>query len=136
MSAEDDEPLGRPFLGHAVGPGLEVPGGANAVRPYLVTGGRTRAASELALETLVRTTPRGRGAHAAFEAAQALALCVEIQSIAEVAARLDLPLGVTQVLVGDLAAAHLVEVCGAPQTRDLGHDPTFLERLILGVAAL
>jgi len=136
MNGEDEGPLARPFLDRPLHDGPETPGGGDDVRPYLVTGGRTRAASGLTLEALVRTTSRGRSAYATFESAQALALCVEIQSIAEVAARLRLPLGVARVLVGDLAAAGLVEVCGAPQALDLGEDPAFLERLIHGVAAL
>jgi Protein of unknown function (DUF742) len=132
---DGEEPLGRPFLDRALGTGPEV-AGDDDVRPYLVTGGRTRAASDLALEALVRTTSRGRRAPAAFESAQVLALCAEFTSTAEVAARLHLPLGVARVLIGDLTAGGLLEVCDTPQARALGEDPAFLERLIHGVAAL
>jgi Protein of unknown function (DUF742) len=136
VNDEDEEPLGRPFLDRALRDDLRAGAGGDGVRPYLVTGGRTRAASDLALEVLVRTTPRGRAAYATFESARALALCAEIQSVAEVAARLRLPIGVARVLVGDLAAAGLLEVCGVPQAGGLREDAVFLERLIHGVAAL
>jgi hypothetical protein len=80
-------------------------------RPYTVTGGRTRPAhDELELETLVRTVTGideqlaglGREQHAIA------ALCREPMSVAEISGRLDLLLGVTRVLVGDMALQGLV----------------------------
>jgi Protein of unknown function (DUF742) len=133
----DEEPLGRPFLDRsptADEPGL--PEDDQDVRPYLLTGGRTHATAALSLESLVRTTALGREARATFESALVLDACDEIQSVAEVAALLRVPVGVARVLVGDLAAEGLLEVCAVPHQRDLGADPAFLERLIHGVAAL
>jgi hypothetical protein len=67
-----------------------------------MTGGRTRAADSLRIETLVQTS--ADAGEAAFEAGRILQLCRTPHSIAEVAANLELPLGVARVLVGDLVA--------------------------------
>jgi hypothetical protein len=67
-----------------------------------MTGGRTRAADSLRVETLVQTS--ADTGEAAFEAGRILQLCRTPHSIAEVAANLQLPLGVARVLVGDLVA--------------------------------
>jgi hypothetical protein len=67
-----------------------------------MTGGRTRAADSLRIETLVQTS--ADAGEAAFEAGRILQLCRTPHSIAEVAANLQLPLGVARVLVGDLVA--------------------------------
>jgi hypothetical protein len=108
------------------------------VRPYLLTGGRTQArGAQVAMETVVLATgaslPRGFGA-AGMERTQILQLCDRPCSAAEVAARLELPLGVALVLVTDLVADGLLEASTvAPRQAD---DVFFLERLIAGVAAL
>jgi hypothetical protein len=83
---------------------------ASFVRPFVITGGRTRAndAALLRMETLVHTPLSGYGAASArsggltFEHARIVDICREPSSIAEVAAKLGLPLGVTTVLVADL----------------------------------
>jgi peroxiredoxin Q/BCP len=78
---------------------------SSLVRPYTLTAGRTYSGVDLALETPVEVLnssakpPRWsrndvRG--------QILTLCAHSPSVAEIAARLSLPLGVTRVLVGDL----------------------------------
>jgi Protein of unknown function (DUF742) len=136
----DDEPLVRPFLGApaAAGPhpgGQADPDAAQEVRPYVMTAGRTRVGPDVSLETLVVVTPAGRCARASFEAAQVLRLCAQRQSVAEVSAHLRLPVGVVRVLVADLIAADLLTAT-APPARHLADDVEFLERLILGVAAL
>jgi hypothetical protein len=86
------------------------------VRPYAVTRGRTRPRLEIALESLVETTVRGRssgalnGSHGR-EHERIAALCDgRLQSLAEIAARMRLPLGVARVLIADLAADGLVAV--------------------------
>ena len=132
----DDEPLGRPFLAAAPAtPGGVDDDAADDVRPYLITSGRTPSGPALPLETLVRTTARGALAQASYEAAHILSVCREPRSIAEISAHLGVPVGVTRVLIADLAAAELLTV-GAPSTRDLVADPAFIERLMHGVAAL
>lgn len=83
------------------------------VRPYAVTGGRTRSSTgALELVALMSTTDRGLSLVRALEPEQqAIAmLCRRIQSIAEVSAKLQLPIGVTRVLVGDMVEAGLVSL--------------------------
>jgi hypothetical protein len=78
------------------------------VRPFVITGGRTRANdTSLRMETLVHTPNpglggNGRGSHLTFEHARIVELCHEPSSIAEVAAKVGVPLGVATVLVADL----------------------------------
>ncbi|OZM73182.1 hypothetical protein CFN78_09910 [Amycolatopsis antarctica] len=74
------------------------------VRPYAVTRGRTRSdVYGLDLLTLVVAVPSGNGnAHLQPEHAQIVRLCQYPLSVAEVSARVDLPLAVVKVLLGDL----------------------------------
>ncbi|MGC4804472.1 DUF742 domain-containing protein [Micromonospora sp. DT233] len=94
------------------------------VRPYAVTRGRTRPRLDIALEALVETTVRGRTAAATGNGGQGrehqyiAALCDgRVQSLAEIAARMQLPLGVARVLIADMATDGLVAV----------HEPTILD---------
>ncbi len=93
------------------------------VRPYAVTRGRTRPRLDIALEALVETTVRGRAAASGNggqgrEHQYIAALCDgRVQSLAEIAARLQLPLGVARVLIADMATDGLVAV----------HEPTILD---------
>ncbi len=92
------------------------------VRPYAVTRGRTRPRLDIAMEALVETTVRGRAAangnaHGR-EHQYIAALCDgRVQSLAEIAARMQLPLGVARVLIADMATDGLVAV----------HEPTILD---------
>ena len=106
------------------------------VRPYALTGGRTRAAEDLPLETLVVTTGHGlaEGASLVHERRRIAAVCLEPISVAEVAARISVPLGVAKVLVGDMAEAGLVEV-HRPHNADRP-DLRLLERVLGGIRAL
>jgi hypothetical protein len=75
------------------------------VRPFVITGGRTRATdTSLRMETLVHTSDSGGGSRGqlTFEHARIVELCREPSSIAEVAANLQVPLGVATILVADL----------------------------------
>jgi Protein of unknown function (DUF742) len=107
------------------------------VRPYTITGaggGRVRSwHADLALETLVVTSLLGETASdLGFERRSIVRLCRQVQSIGEIAVRLQLPLGVTRALVGDLADEGLVEVHGAAQD---GGQPalTVLRRVLDGL---
>ena len=86
--------------------------GASLVRPYILTSGRTRSRVALALEAPIRTlvpgpAPRWPGSDVR---AKILQLGVEAPSVAEIAARLSLPLGVARVLIGDLVAQGYAQV--------------------------
>jgi hypothetical protein len=72
------------------------------VRPFVITGGRTRAAdTSLRMETMVQTVGRPRD-DLNFEKARIVDECYEPMSIAEIAAGIGVPLGVAMVIVGDL----------------------------------
>ena len=107
------------------------------VRPYAVTGGRTQAHSELAMEALVTTTARGWDVMHTLvpEYEQVCRLCAEFKSVAEIAALLTMPLGVTGVIVGDLAEGGLVSV-QQPGATDGLPDLALLERVLIGLRNL
>jgi hypothetical protein len=108
------------------------------VRPYVITQGRTKSSgATLALEAAVkaRLQPDQFDPRGAPEARRIVELCQRPLSIAEVSARLLLPVGVIRVLVGDLSAAGAVMV-GTAATPDAATDVTLLERLLDGIRAL
>jgi len=82
------------------------------VRPYTVTGGRTRPSGvELPLEALVQRSGNPPPAGLQLERRRIVELCDDrLLSVAEVAAHLSLPLGVVRVLVSDLATADVLVV--------------------------
>ena len=107
------------------------------VRPYAMTGGRTRPADDdLELETLVQTVAGideqlaglGREQHSIA------ALCREVVSVAEIAGRLDLLLGVTRVIVGDMALQGVVVLYRPHTVADADLPPVeLLERVLHGL---
>ncbi|WP_380170640.1 DUF742 domain-containing protein [Kineococcus sp. DHX-1] len=160
-SASDDEfadpdefdEFDRPFLGAgapapttapaagfpAAGPAEEPEEAHEEVRAYLLTGGRTGGGTAgIAMETTAVLTPQGEQAVAAgalaFEPGQVLQVCAQARSVAEVAALVGIPLGVAQVLVGDLVGRELLITTST--AKSLAFDVSFIERLINGVAAL
>lgn len=80
------------------------------VRPYAVTGGRTRSSKiELDLVTLVVALQPDIHAQAVEpECASVLWVCEHPLSVAEVAAKVDLPLCVVKVLLSDLIERNYV----------------------------
>jgi hypothetical protein len=80
------------------------------VRSYAVTGGRTRSGTlALDLITLVVALRTARESGVGEpEYARILTLCQKPTSVAEVAARVDLPLPVVKVLLSDLIEQNLV----------------------------
>ncbi len=107
------------------------------VRPYALTGGRTRPSVELAIEALVSTTYSGTLAESRLpsERAAIIRLCVDTRSVAEVAALLKVPLGVARVLVADMADAALVRIY-EPQSLDEAAHVALLERVLSGLRRL
>lgn len=110
------------------------------VRPYTITGGRTRTAGiDLPVEALLQRTERGERAlpAARMERRRILELTVEPLSVAEVTARVGVHLGVARVLLGDLAAEELVVVHRPPSTEGTNQlDLALLERVLDGLRAL
>jgi hypothetical protein len=106
------------------------------VRPYAITGGRTRSRHAFALEALVATTATGERAKLATspEGRTICELCRSAKSIAEVAALVGVPFGVVRVLVGDLVDNGLVRVHGTAD--DNGPDRVILEKVLDGLRRL
>ena len=104
------------------------------VRPYAMTGGRTRPSHDaLEIETLVSTISTGEQTPKLTVEQRAIgALCHELLAIAEVSAHLHLPLGVVRVLVGDMADEHLVVVHRPVHAGDRP-DLALLERVLDGL---
>jgi hypothetical protein len=126
MVAERDEPTGA------------------LVRPYAVTRGRTRPKLEIAIEALVETTVRGREAASRDSSAHGreqqyiASLCDgRLQSLAEIAARMQLPLGVARVLVADMASDGLIAIY-EPTSFDSNDSvgTELLERVLSGLRRL
>jgi hypothetical protein len=114
------------------------------VRPYAVTRGRTRPKLDIAIEALVETTVRGRAANSrpggghGQEQQYISTLCDgRVQSLAEIAARMQLPLGVARVIVADMAADGLVAVY-EPTSLDENDavGTELLERVLSGLRRL
>ncbi len=128
----------RPFLDSGVADhGLvdrAAPG--PALRPYLLTSGRVAPDLAVTVETQVIATDAGHVARPrlTFERRHIVALCEDPLSIAEIAARLRLHLGVVRVLVGDLSAAGLLAVY-LPNA-DAPSDVDTLLRVIRGLRAI
>ncbi|AXK36846.1 DUF742 domain-containing protein [Streptomyces armeniacus] len=110
------------------------------VRPYAMTGGRTRPRYQLAIEALVSTTAEFAQLQGQLPEHQRICrLCYEIKSVAEISALLSIPLGVARILVADLAEAGLVAIHqpgGDDSTADGQPDVTLLERVLSGLRKL
>jgi hypothetical protein len=108
-------------------------GADRLVRPYLITGGRTEPVDELPMEALLEALPSAaeRAESLRFEPQRVIQLCQTRQSVAEVAAKLEIPLGVARVLVSDLVADGLVRVHRTASAD--GPDVHLLERLLDGL---
>jgi hypothetical protein len=79
------------------------------VRPFVITGGRTRATDEsIRMESMLQAVGKPSD-DLTFEHARIVECCADPCSVAEVAAELGMPLGVTMVLVGDLVEAGCLE---------------------------
>jgi hypothetical protein len=109
------------------------------VRPYAMTGGRTRPRYQLAIEALVSTTAEPSRLQGQLPEHQRICqLCFEIKSVAEISALLSIPLGVARILVADLAEAGLVAIHqpGGDETAGGQPDVTLLERVLSGLRKL
>ena len=79
------------------------------IRPFLLTGGRTRPAQEgLNVETLIQSHPGALTPGLRFEARQIVEATQFATSLAELAAKMRVPIGVARVLVSDLIAEGFV----------------------------
>lgn len=103
------------------------------VRPFIITGGRTRPLREgLRVETLVRATPAALSAPLEFERRAIVELCQVPLSVAEVATALSVPLGIARVLIADLVAERFASINESTDELPLH----VIERIRDGVRAL
>jgi hypothetical protein len=111
---------------------------AAAVRPYAWTRGRTKSRFDLAIETLLSTSQRGREQMVMLpvEHRSVARLCEQTRSVAEVAALLAIPLGVARVLLGDMAGLGLVMVHETVSSTGSGPDLALMERVLSGLRRL
>jgi hypothetical protein len=112
---------------------------ANLVRPYTLTAGRTDTHVDLPLEAPIETLQAGLAHRWPPDDARGkiIQLCVNNPSVAEISARLDLPLGVARVLVGDLVLSGYLQVhrtLTEHSTRDERHE--LIGRTLRGLKAL
>ena len=109
------------------------------VRPYLLTGGRTKADVNLPLEAQVRTTDAAADNAVATlppEKRSIIELCVKPHSVAEVSALLRTHLQVTRILIGDLITDGLIDTNAAATQSDERPDVRLLERVLDGLQSL
>lgn len=143
-----DAALVRPFLSRVMpssqpptdgprdtdtGPVVEAAG----VRSYAMTSGRAEGSVHLEIESMLRLTERGvlLTDRLQFERARVGALCsIEILSVAELSARLHLPIGVIRVVASDLIVEGLLEAF--LPSFNIADDVDLISRLIEGVRAL
>ena len=113
--------------------------GPNLVRPYFLTAGRTQAVVELPIEATLVLQPSAREKTwpAGDMPSRIIELCATPQSVAEVSAKLKIPLGVTRVLVGDLVSdGHLRTQTTISETSSTDERRDLIERTLSGLRAL
>ncbi|WP_405869397.1 DUF742 domain-containing protein [Streptomyces sp. NBC_00005] len=117
------------------------------VRPYSLTGGRTRFGHVLLVETFVAAleAPEERkelthntvGPRVMPEMLAIVELCRRMRTVAEIAALLKMPLGVVRVLLSDLADQGKIRVYGTGTGHGSGRpDRALLERVLSGLRRL
>lgn len=132
--SDDDTAMGSQWYDAEAGP---------LVRPYAVTGGRTEPVAGgvrfdlIALVAVGDDAPDGPGEGLLGPEHRALlTLCrSETQSVAELSADADLPVGVVRVLLGDLLEAGFVRVSRPVPPAQLP-DERILREVIDGLRAL
>ncbi|WP_406440495.1 DUF742 domain-containing protein [Streptomyces sp. NBC_00631] len=117
------------------------------VRPYSLTGGRTRFGHVLLVETFVAAleAPEERkeltngslSTRVMPEMRAIVELCRRMRTVAEIAALLKMPLGVVRVLLSDLADQGKIRVYGTGTGHGVGRpDRALLERVLSGLRRL
>jgi hypothetical protein len=128
-------PTDSRLLDH-IGAGLE-PEGSALVRPYAVTGGRTKPRYQLQIEAMVAASHyEARDLSVLSPECQAiLGFCRDWRSVAEISAVLRMPLGVARVLIADMAMEGLVRVHQIDHAQGRP-DINLLERVLSGLRKL
>ncbi|MER7820559.1 DUF742 domain-containing protein [Streptomyces sp. NPDC096153] len=115
------------------------------VRPYSLTGGRTRFGHVLLVETFVAALEAGDErkeltngnltSRVMPEMRAIVELCRRMRTVAEISALLRMPLGVVRVLLSDLADQGRIRVYGTGHG-DGRPDRALLERVLSGLRRL
>ncbi|MFJ5137045.1 DUF742 domain-containing protein [Streptomyces sp. NPDC088707] len=113
------------------GPWLDDAAG-RLIRPYAVSGGRTRPTIALDLLSMVMATGSSPQAPMGPEHSLALGLCDGPTSVAEIAAHLRLPAVVTKVLLSDLMDCGAL-TARAPRFHANPTDRSLLEAVLDGL---
>ncbi len=118
----------NPAIGHEA---------SSLVRPYAVTGGRTKPRYQLQIEAMVAASHyEARDLSVLSPECQAiLSFCRDWRSVAEVSAVLHMPLGVARVLIADMAMEGLVRVHQIDHAQGRP-DINLLERVLSGLRKL
>jgi hypothetical protein len=99
----------RPTPAHAAS--APEPGDELVVRPFMLTGGRTRPLHDgLRIETLLHAAPAALSAPLRFESRRIVELCQAPMSMADLAVALRVPLGVVRVIVADLVTESYLRI--------------------------
>jgi hypothetical protein len=129
----------RPYLArHGDGPAQQADDGddpnVSPLRPYLLTAGRSEPIDdtlEIEAQVLTNQLDAASAERLAFEHRDIVTLCATPVSVAEVAAKLRLHIGVARVLVADLAAAGYLVV--RRPSSGLPEDLDMIEKVIRGL---
>lgn len=111
------------------------------VRPYTMTGGRTGSdLPRIALEALVTATPAGMRMRTRFrwESADIITHSRKETAIIELAALLEVPIGVVRVLAADLADKGAVTITDPSSETDVTSDgyTDLLQKVLDGIKSL
>jgi Protein of unknown function (DUF742) len=128
----------RPFLGRA---GLSISSnatsGPDTVRAYVMTGGRTSSRTKLDFHSMLSVIPAALQIANTlnFERAKVIEHCRnEVLSVAELAVRIGVPIGVIQIIGGDLVEDGFLQAHTTDQ--NINADIALLERLLRGIRSL
>jgi hypothetical protein len=136
--AEPERSRVRPFLArHGSISDHRERDAVGGLRPFVLTSGRVASDGQhIGLETQVASRSSGDAEFAVLspEKRAIVSLCEQPLSVAEISARLRMHFGVARILVGDLAAAGILDV----RSEDIAdpYDPELILRVIRGLRAL
>ena len=119
--------------------GREATAAPRLVRPYALTSGRTESVVDLPIEATFEVLPSGRTTTwpEGDLSGRILDLCAATESVAEVSAKLHIPLGVARVLLGDLVTAgHLKTRTTISENTTSDERRELIERTLSGLRAL